>query len=132
MYADCAIDACHLTKARARISNDVFRCLPSVDGRSVTGRRYRDFVRSMLAAMGVEASELDDGLRNLIRTTAQLQLDLDRMQTQAFGGDERVELRLAINRSANTISRNMRRLGISVRRQEPPKSSLAKVLEGKR
>jgi hypothetical protein len=85
-------------------------------------------VRGLLADMGIDdADELNESLREQIRSTAMLQLRLDQLQAKALGlaGEINTDLELAINRTANTLKRWM--LGIAPRRRQDlgPEDALA-------
>src|SRR5262245_39705305 len=103
--------------ARARASNDLL-ALPGVDGRSSQARRYRDLVLGFLKALGLSAKDdIDDVLRELIRSTATFQLQLDDLNARQLA-EPKADLAQAIKALANTINRQRWMLGLG-RRKRP-------------
>jgi len=97
---------------RSRISNGR-TLLPSIDGRSLWARRFRDLISSFGSDLGQEEHLLSEGQRALLRRASALCVELERMEVRFAqnGGAEVPELE-AFQRATNSLRRLCETLGI--------------------
>ena len=108
-------------KVRSKISNGS-KMVAGLDGRSATARRYRDLQISYADDFGGEA-RLTEAQRTLIASTATLQVQAERVQAAVLRGE--IVDSEQLTRLANSVARNLVRLGIkrrpATRRRRSPK-----------
>jgi hypothetical protein len=81
LSADSATKAAKKSQARSRVSNGA-TLLPGIDGRSTWARRFRDVIEALTVDAG-GPDALGEAERSLIRRTAALTVELERME-EAF------------------------------------------------
>ena len=97
---------------RSRITNG-HTLLPSIDGRSLWSRRFRDLLNAFGSDLGQEEASLSEGQRALIRRASALCVELELMEVRFArnGGAEIAELE-AFQRASNSLRRLCQTLGI--------------------
>jgi hypothetical protein len=101
----------HKLQARSKITNGS-ALLPSVDGRSMWGRRFRDLYDSFSSDLGQADDALSEGQRALVRRASALCVELERLEVKFArrGGAEVDELNV-FQRSVNSLRRVIESLG---------------------
>ncbi len=87
--------------------------LQDIDGRSAQARRFRDLFASYAGDLGGEEVGLSEGQLALVRRTAALTVELERLESQFAQNDgaSRVQLE-SYQRATNTLRRLIESLGI--------------------
>lgn len=115
-------------KHSSKTHNNVFALPAGVDGRSNTARRFREVLTGLLAELGGNDA-LDATKRLQVRNAAMLAVKVEQLAEASLTSKTD---QLAFVRFQNNLRRMLRDLGINISRQEPPKSSLAEAMEGKK
>jgi hypothetical protein len=108
-----SVHASRPSRLRSAVTNNPF-ALSGVDGRSRTGRRYRDIVDGIIAEHGF-------GDLNRVRELAALMMARETAQVQAVGGDAAAQENLV--RLANTIARAEKELRARARKRQAEPSA---------
>ena len=97
---------------RSRITNGS-DLLPSVDGRSIWSRRFRDLIGAFGSDLGGERGNLSEGQKALVRRAAALAVELERQEVKFAnaGGALTWEIE-AYGRATNTLRRVLESLDI--------------------
>lgn len=88
--------------------------LAEIDGRSAQARRFRDLCGLLIGDLGGEKAGLGTGQLLLVRRTAALTVELERLESQFAqnGGADRGQLE-SFQRATNTLRRLLESLGIA-------------------
>ena len=101
---------------RAKVTNGS-KMVAGLDGRSAVARRFRDLQISYADDLG-GASVLTEAQRTLIAQTATLQVQAERVQAAVLRGE--IVDSEQLTRLANSVARNLVRLGIKRQRRDTP------------
>jgi hypothetical protein len=96
-------------KGRSRVTNGS-KLLPLSDGRSVTGRRFRDLYEDIASDLGGLAL-LSEGQRQLCRRAAMLSAESERMESLAVRGEAEFNVEL-YGTMCDRLGRLFGRLGL--------------------
>jgi hypothetical protein len=97
------------SRGRSAISNDVLK-LRGVDGRSASGRRFRDLMRSFAAEIGDGIESLSEQQRAICGQAAMATIQIETLQSRVVSGDA-VDPELII-RTGNVQLRALAALGL--------------------
>jgi hypothetical protein len=96
------------SRTRSAISNDILK-LPGVDGRSASGRRFRDLVIAFCGEVG-GVDSLTEPQRALVAQAATLTITVERLQARLIAG-EAIDPEMIV-RTANVQIRALQALGL--------------------
>jgi hypothetical protein len=120
MMSLCAMIDGRSSRGRSAISNDVLK-LRGVDGRSASGRRFRDLMRGYAAELG-GIDSVSEPQRALCSQAATMTIQLEALQGQVVAGGA-VDPELII-RTANAQLRTLEALGLR-KGSKPPDGASA-------